>query len=561
MISSMKQSGKSAIIDKIEEIPAFPPLAMKIMEATMDEKTSAHKLAGLIETDNSLSIRLLRMANSSYYGLPYKVVSVQNALVVLGIDVVRSLVLSISLADMMAKWGEMGGFDVSLFWLHSLACGIVARSLSQQLGYKHHEAAFTAGMIHDLGRFIMARFLPEDYQKWLQLIEDPQVDPKEAERNIYEIDHAQMGKLILESWQFPPLLKDAVSYHHDNSSELIGREDKLPAIVSAADSFCWASGFPSDPHQKIPAFDIGLWRSLGLSEPLREELEATLYKDILELLEMFPETGPQRESLLLTLQKANTELAKINLILNKSEKEGQFKIKLLGRLLRLSSIMQTRMRPEDVIDLISEYLISSLDFRRVIGVLATSKEKALWSEIDVSENSDLKHSMSYKLVGEARAEWLKIKEDNPGEEFELICQKRTIGKILALPVKSEEEKALLGIFLELVANLASFALEKTFLHQRIIEMERFRSVTNLALTANHHINSPLTTILLSSELLLKKKAATREEFEGILRRIYKEALSIAEVVRKLNEINSVIPPEYLKDQEMPDIQHLDTLQL
>lgn len=543
---------KYSVISKIDEIPAFAPLALKIMEATMDDNMPAEKLAKLIETDNTLAIRLLRMANSSFYGLPYRVVSVQNALMVLGFDIVKSLVLSLSLADVLAKWGGQGEYDTSSFWLHSLACGIVARSLAQQVMYSQSDAAFTSGLIHDLGKFMMGRFMPEDYRRWLELIEDPQIDPKEAERDIFAIDHAQFGEQVLSSWQFPALLRDAVLYHHEQPDILMNREDKLPALILAADSFCWASGFPSDPHQKIPAFDISLWRRLGLTESLREKLESTLCSHMLELLEMFPDGDSNPESLLFTLQKANRELGKINLTLNRSEKEGEFKIKLLGRLLRLSFIMQTRMRAEDVIDLIGEYLVSSLGFQRVIILLLMNQERAFWSEIDVSVTKNSMRIAGYKLIDAAKEEWRKIKEENPAEEIEVVCGNRQIGKIMALPVKNEEERGLFGIFLDLVGNLASFALEKTFLHQKIIEMERVKTVTNLALTANHHINSPLTAILLSSELLLKKKPASSDELDNIIRRIHKEALSIADIVKKLNEINSAFPPEYLQNNQMND---------
>lgn len=203
------------IIRRLERLPALPEVIDKIVDQAKDPESSAHDLAILIEKDEGLAGRLLRLVNSPFYGLSGKVSTVQSAVTLLGFRTVRSLALSVSVFQSF-KWANPERASRFLrYWQHSLATATAARLIAAQKQWRNPEEAFTAGLMHDLGKLIILQKDPEPFEEACREARNRGVDLTEVEEQQFGLSHPQLGHMVAERWRFPAPLADAIRYHHD----------------------------------------------------------------------------------------------------------------------------------------------------------------------------------------------------------------------------------------------------------------------------------------------------------------------------------------------------------
>ena len=161
------------ILGGIEKLPMLPAVAVRLLEVTEDEKSSAIDLARLIETDQALAAKTMRMANSAYYGRSGKISTLRDAVALVGFGALRSTILTVFFMDVFKKTSNDTGFDTEAFWLHSLACAICAREIGKktQGPASFAEEAFVCGMLHDAGKILLNNYLPGDYGKVVDAVE------------------------------------------------------------------------------------------------------------------------------------------------------------------------------------------------------------------------------------------------------------------------------------------------------------------------------------------------------------------------------------------------------
>ncbi|HPN29610.1 MAG TPA: HDOD domain-containing protein [bacterium] len=227
------------VLDKIEKIPTLPTTITNILLVLNNPNSSAEDVNKAISSDVSLSTKVLKLVNSSYYGLSKKVTSITQAIVILGFNTIKSLAFSASVMDLFSR-SENPKFKRVDFWDHCFAVALIAKLISRhvQISVKEQESYFLAGLLHDIGKVVMDQYLHEDFDSVLEIREIENIPIIEAERRILGITHAEIGRKVAERWKFPEVMVESIRFHHDPN--LSTNMPQLSAIVYLSDFLCKA---------------------------------------------------------------------------------------------------------------------------------------------------------------------------------------------------------------------------------------------------------------------------------------------------------------------------------
>jgi HD-like signal output (HDOD) protein len=234
-----------------------------------------YDVAKIIAEDAGMSARVLRMANSAYYGLPQPVSSVRQAVVILGLEAVRSLVLSAAVLETFTGYDANPEFQ-DRFWRHSLATGSAARVLfgsqfSDQ-AIKSREEGFSAGLLHDIGKLIMVCHLPSLQAQAATHPFYRIVDDRFIEDHTAGITHADIGGYLAQRWNLPESLTTAIKHHHDLAVENPENEH-LTKVIHVANYLAYWAADPAPDYKKVlPLIDWDIAAEFGLSEDTLEEI-------------------------------------------------------------------------------------------------------------------------------------------------------------------------------------------------------------------------------------------------------------------------------------------------
>lgn len=254
----------------IAALPALPPLVADLIASFQQEDLDIPTLARRIAADQGLALRTLRIANSPFYGLSGRVLSIDDAIMVLGFRTVRSLVLGAAVIGVFSRQ-PCPGFDPLVFWRHSVAVAIAARALAGVLK-ENPETAFTGGLLHDIGQLTLATCFPREYQRLLDWHKQHGGLRQEAERRVLGVEHARAGELLARQWGLPEALALQIGGHHQPRAGL-GQDS-----IHLADILAHALELGCDPGALVPPLDPEAWQRLGLDEtrlqPLLGRIEA-----------------------------------------------------------------------------------------------------------------------------------------------------------------------------------------------------------------------------------------------------------------------------------------------
>ncbi|MEO1585210.1 MAG: HDOD domain-containing protein [Planctomycetota bacterium] len=281
----------SEAIGEISHIATLPEITLKIIELVEDPSSTAQDLHNLISIDPALCSRVLKVVNSSFYGLPGQIASINRAIVMLGLNAVKNIAIAASLAKLFRGGQLTPYFAARDLWDHSIASAAATKLLADKLGYGLTDEAFLAGLIHDIGFMVEMQY---DRNKMIDVLDRvkpdtdgvPSGDMLEAEAEIFGVTHQEFGFALCERWKFPKTLASVTRYHH-NPSEAPSEHRTLCNLVYVADRI-------SAEHEKgfrldLPSleYDKGVLEQLGLSSEqlatIREEFPSAL-EDISELI-------------------------------------------------------------------------------------------------------------------------------------------------------------------------------------------------------------------------------------------------------------------------------------
>jgi len=239
---------------ELEDLPTLPEVVTQILRITDDDLSSAHELGTAVEMDHVISAHVLQIANSAFYGLAHKVETVRAAVVVLGFDTVRSLALATSVFGAFHK-AEQFALNPRDFWLHSLGAAKAAHLLAKnRTGLATPASLFTAGLMHDLGKYVLALALHEEYGRAVRMAREEDIPLEVVERRILATTHAEVGAWLAERWHFPPIFVDCIEHLYSYASNP-GPFAQEAALIALADMLSRVAGFGSagDPNpQGLP---------------------------------------------------------------------------------------------------------------------------------------------------------------------------------------------------------------------------------------------------------------------------------------------------------------------
>jgi putative nucleotidyltransferase with HDIG domain len=204
-------TNKSTILDKLHQLPAMPQVVQEVMGSFTNPNIGSAMLAHKIELDQGLSSRVLRVANSSFYGLAREVGSIQDAVTVLGFDTVRSLVVSAGFMEAFFNSASGDLFDRHAYWMRNFRVASYTEALAQCLGGAR-QLSFTSGLFHDVGQIVMCICIPEKFSEILAQQKASGQSLVEVEREVLGFDHSVIGAEMARRWNFPPKIEHAIHY-------------------------------------------------------------------------------------------------------------------------------------------------------------------------------------------------------------------------------------------------------------------------------------------------------------------------------------------------------------
>jgi putative nucleotidyltransferase with HDIG domain len=244
------------ITESIIGLPTLPTVISKMIELVDNPRTSASALARLISTDQTLTARLLKLANSAYYGFPREISTVNMAIVVLGFNTVKDMGLSLSVFDVFKQAENSSFFDIARFWEHSIACGIASRMIARHAGSRFAAEAFVAGLLHDIGKVILNQYFHKDFVAIMKKIGEG-VILEDAENEIIGTSHAVIGGWLAEKWNLPKLISESIEFHHEPWEAR--KSPEFIALISLANYICHLCGLGNSCRKSAPEPDFRLW--------------------------------------------------------------------------------------------------------------------------------------------------------------------------------------------------------------------------------------------------------------------------------------------------------------
>jgi putative nucleotidyltransferase with HDIG domain len=222
------------LLERVDDLPPLPAVAARVMSMADDANSSALDMAQVLSSDQALTAKLIRISNSAYYGFARKVSTVREAVVVLGMKQVRQVAVGASLMNSFSgRRVDDDVFDIDLFWGHSVAVAIAAETIAKKTRAARPEDAFTAGILHDIGRLVLRQVMPHEFRDAvIRAIEGTPLHIAELETTGYS--HDEIGRALGEKWKFPTHLVDAVGSHHNQSAT--PQQDGLEGVVAQANS-------------------------------------------------------------------------------------------------------------------------------------------------------------------------------------------------------------------------------------------------------------------------------------------------------------------------------------
>lgn len=264
--------------ERIPNLPTLPQVALKVNELLEAPNVSVRKLSDIIMNDQAIVTNILKLVNSSFYGFPSKIDSISRAIQVLGLETLRNAVISVAATQTLSKENSQEGFSITDFWRHSIAVAVTCRQLSIRIPLEVPETCFVAGLIHDMGKVILANFFNEEFQQIITLCRSG-IHYLEAERSVLPLSHARIGGYLAERWSLPENLRNAIIYHHNPKEGVAG--SNLAILVYTADIIVNTvmNGTDTPAIIAVPADKLKIIKDLIESAPswfgeIQEELES-----------------------------------------------------------------------------------------------------------------------------------------------------------------------------------------------------------------------------------------------------------------------------------------------
>ena len=274
------QQLQQRILD-ISDLPTLPSVAGEIINMIQNEDFSLKDIAAVMQRDPALTAKVLRLANSAGYGVRKEVETLNQAMMILGVNEIFNMVVGIAVVEVFKDHDSSDLFDLDAFWEHAIGTGEISRTLARKLGLRFMGAEFTGGLLHDMGKIIYDQFFHEEFNEALRSSRENRTPLWQEEKRIFGVDHAELGAWLARNWKLPERLVEVVEYHHRENDARV--DPALVAVVSLADTFAKIAGigFSGDKtHFHLPEHPS--WKVLGEHVPALRDLDVVRFTYELE---------------------------------------------------------------------------------------------------------------------------------------------------------------------------------------------------------------------------------------------------------------------------------------
>ncbi len=252
---------REALARDVRALPSLPTVVQELMLMVQNKEVQLDAITNTLRLDQALSIKVLQLANSPFYGLSGRIGSIRDAINILGMRQLGSLVIAAALTLQFEKLHGKS-LHMNAFWRHSIGCATAARQLARRVGLDE-QAAFTAGLLHDVGRLVVDSHHPEEAAQAIAWAEQHDAPHCDAERLLLGIDHTELGAWVCRHWRFTSEVTDAIAGHHEppHASSVT-----LIDVVHVADAITHALDLADAATESVPSISPDAWARLGLQE-------------------------------------------------------------------------------------------------------------------------------------------------------------------------------------------------------------------------------------------------------------------------------------------------------
>ena len=271
------------LLKGLVQLSSLPVIYTKINEAVNNPRSSMQDISNIISDDPGLTSRLLQIVNSAFYGFPSKIETVGRALFIVGTQQIRDLALATSIVSLFKGIPEEL-VNMESFWRHSVACGLAAKLLATYRRCEMNvERYFAAGIIHDIGRLVIYKKIPETAQKIILRCKANKELLYIVEKEVIGFDHANVGSVLARYWNLPPSLEEVVAYHH--SPRDAKRYPIETSVVHVADIIVHAMQFGSSGEQYIPPLDRKALELIGIPPSVLSPMLDQLWREVNDVVQ------------------------------------------------------------------------------------------------------------------------------------------------------------------------------------------------------------------------------------------------------------------------------------
>lgn len=347
---------------KLAQLPSLPQAAERLTREVLKKEPDLGEIVRIIESDPALVARVLRLVNSPYYGVRWKISTVEHAVGLLGFRAIESMVISLTVFDVLKPRGRHT-LDFTRHWQHSLAVAAAARFIAERSQYGAPEEAYTAGMLHDVGRVGLDISAPDDFARLMETFQENSGLTVAIERETIGIDHAAAGEFMLKHWHLDAILAAAVGSHH--SEELGGFDhgkERLAAVLQAADLAAWSAGLGWDASAPRIAVSPAVRQHYERidKEGLFREIEAEMKR----AADLFDVSIPDGAHIRASLSAATAALADIHTMQREVERRLARKSNALDVISRLAAGRSQGDDGKKVINRVLSSVVSAIGSER-----------------------------------------------------------------------------------------------------------------------------------------------------------------------------------------------------
>jgi signal transduction histidine kinase/HD-like signal output (HDOD) protein/ActR/RegA family two-component response regulator len=572
-------------IEELKDLPTLPPVAMRLLTLAADDDVGLREIGKVIETDQALTARVLKIANSSHFGLSMRVGTVERATAVLGTTLLRSVALSVLVMDVFKnETGET--FRLGDFWHHNIACAIASERLAEKMGFRQSQDAFMAGLLHDVGKLTFLMWDREVYESVVALANERATSLLAAEEQSLGIGHTTAGKLLMEMWQFPQSLGAVAWLHHQPVSDL-GHDprQRLALIVKCGNALCQIRRFG---HSGDPVVELdmqALSAATGLSVSALETISLEVVRRFEDVSDCLDWEGTTPGLYLATVTRANHELGLLQQELLLRDRRRRRTDRFLDAAAEVARKLMPPMSRRKAVSLIVGGL-QELVPCRMIAVIATDATRSVLEIFLAREGQASPTELVLTLQGEVSERhrrdptaWLDLASVSTDEEAQDIRELNTLltrsstvrlpltdsqitSEVLLVPTDSDTCDGETLKLLAQYAQCATLALENLALierldqgtedlaqaarrtettRQQLFKSEQLATVGRMAAGAAHEINNPLATITGRAHLLLPTMtdAAAKRTVEIII----SQCTRISKIIGDLMGFARPMPPK------------------